>query len=239
MVQLARLLEKVLRIRGLMKSDRMNEIAVVTRLHYDFGDAKFLPRVGMYEEYALKSLLNQTDPHFDIWVWAEEHHRKTIEKIHPRIKVFTADWVRRGSPHKTKFWIDYTPFSKVKGLPKYTTVVSLDSDDELDPHGISNIRWHSTGDVNKAISFQPIKRDLTTGKRYRMKSYELRKKMAPIFALYQPNDPYLFIYEYGHYSKMPEKFAGNIVYIDEGKTYMNIHDFNESTSVISEDVEIK
>lgn len=222
-----------------MKSDRINEIAVITRLHYDLGDPKFLPRVAMYEQYALKSLLNQTDQDFDIWIWAEEHHRKQIEKIHPRIKVFTADWVRRGSPHKTKFWIDYTPFEKVKGLPKCTTVVSLDSDDELDPEGIANIRECAIGQQNLAFSFQPIKRDLATGKKYRMKSYEQRKKIAPIFALYQPNDPYLFIYEYGHYSKMPEKFAGRIYYFDEGKTYMNIHDFNESTKVISEDQELK
>jgi len=222
-----------------MKSDRLNGIAVVTRLHYDKGDARFLPRVGMYQEYALKSLLNQTDQDFEIYVWAEEHHREYIEKLNPRIKVFTAKWERRTGTKGTKYFIDYTKFDQVKGLPKFATVVSLDSDDELDSNGIANIRRFSNGDQRKAISFQPIKRDLTTGKLYRMKSYEGKKKISPIFALYQPTDPYLFVYEYGHYSGMPKQFAGNIKYVGEGQTYMNIHDFNESTKVISEDELIK
>lgn len=221
-----------------MKNDRVNRIAVVTRLHYDLGDTRFELRLGMYQQFALASLLKQTDQDFDIYVWAEEHHRKQIEGLDPRIKVFTAKWKRREGTKARKYFIDYTEFSKVKGLPKFVTVVSLDSDDELDPSGIASVRYFS-GAGRQAISFQPIKRDLRTGKIYRMKSYEEKKKISPIFALHQPDDPYLFIYQYGHYSEMPNQFAGKIVYVSEGETYMNIHDFNASTKVISEDVEIK
>lgn len=221
-----------------MKKDRINRIAVITRLHYDQGDLRFDQRLGMYKRFALASLLRQTDQDFDIYVWGEEHHRKQIEGLNPRIKMFTADWRRRPETRGRKYFIDYTEFEKVKGLPKFVTVVSLDSDDELQDDGIEKVRELAQGD-RKAISFQPIKRDLRTGKLYRMKSYEEKKKISPIFALHQPTDPYLFIYQYGHYSGMPIEFAGNIKYVDEGGSYMNIHDFNASTKVISEDVEIK
>lgn len=218
-----------------MKKDRIDRIAVITRLHYDEHDPKFMERIFLYKTLALTSLRRQTDQDFDIYIWAEEHHRAIIESIDPRIKVFTAKWERRTGTKGRKYFIDYTEFDKVKGLPKFATVVSLDSDDELDPNGIAEIRKIAQGPERKAISFQPIKRDLRTDNLYRMKSYEEKKKISPIFALYQPTDPYLFIYQYGHYSGMPKEFAGKINYIGEGRTFMNIHDNNESTKVISED----
>lgn len=213
--------------------NRVDRIAVITRLHYAKGDERFLPRLKMFEHFALASLRAQTDQDFDICVWAEPWHKEQVEALDPRIKVFNAEWRKREGVGVHQYFIDYTTFDKVTGLLPYTTVIGLDSDDELDPTAIETVRMHSTGS-RKAISFQPIKRDLTTGVLYKMKSYQQRKKMSPIFALYQPDDPYLFAYQYGHYSEMPNQFE-EIVYIAERETYLNVHDFNASTKVTKED----
>lgn len=214
-------------------STRVNRIAVITRLHYTKDDPRFLPRLKMFENYALASLKAQTDQDFDICVWAEPWHKEQVEALDPRIKVFNAEWRKREGEGVHKYFIDYTTFDKVSGLAPYVTVIGLDSDDELDPRGIETVRELSNG-TRKAISFQPVKRDLTTGVRYKMKSYRHRHKMSPIFALHQPDEPYLFAYQYGHYSEMPNQFKV-IIYIPEGETYLNVHDFNASTKVTKED----
>lgn len=213
-----------------------NRIAVITRLHYDEGNPKFEKRLQMYKNYALASLLSQTDQDFDIWVWCEPWHDELVKAIHPRINVFHAEWKKRpGKVHQ--FFIDYTPMSKTQGFPKYATQLGLDSDDELMPKAIETVRPFLEGS-RKAISFQPTKVDLATGKKYRMKSYRRRDKIAPIFAIYQPRGEFLFIYEHGHYSGMPLKFPERI-HLDQ-LAHLNVHDDNASTKVVlNEDQEIE
>lgn len=202
------------------------KLAVITRIHYKADDPRFPKRVEMYKKYTLASLLNQTDQDFDILVWCEPHHDELFLNLSDRIKVFHADTEVRYKSNK--YFVDYTPFSKVYGMDKYEAQLGLDSDDEIKPTAIEEIKKHLKGE-RKAISLQPIKRDTETGKTYKMFEYKLRGKLSPVFCLYQPDEPYIFAYEYGHFSEMPNQFKNKVYLYD--LAIMNIHGENESTEI--------
>lgn len=209
------------------------KLAVVTRIHYKADDPRFPNRVEMYKKYTLNSLLNQTDQDFDILVWCEPHHDELFKSLSDRIKIIHADTEVRYKSNK--FFVDYTPFSKVYGMDKYEAQLGLDSDDELKPEAIAEIKKHLNGQ-RKAISLQPVKRDTGTGKMYKMVDYKSKGKLAPIFCLYQPDETYLFAYEYGHFSEMPNQFKDKVYLY--GLAVMNIHGENESTGIERIDVQI-
>lgn len=212
-----------------------NKIAVITRLHYDADDPKFLDRVEMYKEHTLKSLLEQTDQDFDIWIWCEEWHDEIVKAIHPRVNIFHGNWVKRSDPELSnikKYFIDYTHWDKIVGLPKYEVQVGLDSDDVLAPNTIAEIRKVAVGDKRTAISLQPLKIDVNTGKLWHMRSYKAHR-VAPIFALYQPealNDSFMFAYQASHMRLAA--YCDNKVELPVGLAYMRIHDSNESTTMM-------
>lgn len=208
-------------------------LAVITRIHYKADDPRFPQRVEMYKKYTLNSLLNQTDKDFDILVWCEPHHDELFKSLSDRIKIIHADTEVRYKSNK--FFVDYTPFSKVYGMDKYEAQLGLDSDDELMPNAIKEVKEYLTGG-RKAISLQPVKLDVKTGKTYKMVDYKSKGKLSPIFCLYQPDEPYLFAYEYGHFSQMPLEFK-NKVYL-YGLGIMNITGENESTEIERSDIQI-
>jgi len=208
-------------------------LAVVTRCHYKEDDPRFPQRVDMYKKYTLNSLLNQTDQDFDILVWCEPHHDDLFKSLSDRIKIIHADTEVRYKSNK--FFVDYTPFSKVYGMEKYEAQLGLDSDDEIKPTAIEEVKKHLKGG-RKAISLQPVKRDVKTGKMYKMVDYKSKGKLSPIFCLYQPDEPYLFAYEYGHFSEMPNQFKDKVYLYN--LSIMNIHNMNESTEIERIDVRI-
>lgn len=210
-----------------------NRLAVITRIHYTKDNLKFNTRLEYYKKYTLPSLLSQTDSDFDIIVWCEPHHDELFKSLSDRIKVIHADVEVR---YKSgKYFVDYVSFSSVIGIDKYTAQLGLDSDDELRPTAIEEIKKHLNGE-RKAISLQPVKRDISTGKLYGMKNYCEDDKLAPIFCLYQPDEPYLFAYEYGHYSGMPLQFKNKVYLYD--LAIMNITGENESTTITKRDVKL-
>lgn len=205
-----------------------DRIAVITRLHYPKHSPKFTPRLETYMNYTLPSLLAQTDGDFDIWVWCQPHHDQIIKSLSTRINTMHGNWEPRANTGR--YFINYTPYSTISGFPKYTTQLGIDSDDELAPTAIESIRPYLT--KRRAVSLQPIKRDVKTGTLYEMKDYEEVNKLSPIFAIHQPDEPYIFMYEYGHYSKMPEQFPDKVYLHD--LAIMNIHKQNESTRLGAE-----
>lgn len=210
-----------------------DKIAVITRLAYKKDDPKFPWRLETYKKYTLPSLLNQTDDDFDIWVWCKPHHDEIIKALDPRIQVFHGEWIPR---ENTKYFTSFVKWDELEGLPKYTAQLGLDSDDELAPTAIATIKKSLNGG-RKAISLQPIKRELETGKTYEMTSYAEIDRIAPIFCLYQPSEEdWIFAYQYGHYSEMPAQFEV-IVYL-YGLATMNIHDSNCSTTITTKDKEL-
>lgn len=211
-----------------------NRVAVVTRLHYKLDDPKWPYRLKTYKKYTLPSLLAQTDPDFDIWVWCQPHHAKEIKALSDRIQVMFGDWTPR--TRTGKYFINYTPYRVIKHFDKYATQLGIDSDDELMPTAIEQMKPLLT--ERCAISFQPIKKVIPTGDMYEMRNYEEVERLSPIFAIHQPidNENFLFVYEYGHYSKMPRQFdVKKYLY---GLAIMNIHHSNESTIITSKDIKL-
>lgn len=214
-------------------SDRLDRLTIITRLHYDLGNPKFAKRVELFKQHTLPSLLAQTDQDFDIWIWTEAHHDEAVKAIHPRINVFHGNWVKRekAATGVKKYFIDYTPYKDIIGLPAYATQLNLDSDDTLSPDAVAEVKKHAQGDKILVISLQPLKIDLRTGKRYHMHNYP-GARCAPIFALYQPLEhpkPFMFVNEFGH--MRAGRHAEGKVALPEGFSFMNIADHNESTAI--------
>lgn len=213
-----------------------SKLAVITRLHYDENDSKFPARLEQYKNRPLDSLLKQTDQDFDIWVWTEPWHDEVVKAIHPRINVFHGNWRKRDSGDSTqRYFIDYTHWRDIQGLPKYEIQVGLDSDDTLAPKAIAYIKRSCRGIKRTAISLQPLKEDLRTGQLYHMRRYA-KHRCAPIFALYQPKsltDDFMFAYQASHMRLAA--YCDKKITLPEGLAFMGITGLNESTKIQPED----
>jgi hypothetical protein len=216
----------------------MKQVAVITRFHYPKGHPDFKWRLDFYKNEVFPRLLTQIDQEFDIWLWIEPHHEKQV-KFDPRINTFTVDCNVRKNQYG--HFIDHTPWSKVKGLPKYDVQVGLDSDDLVEPKFISKIKRLATGNKSIHISFQPIKMDMKTGKKYQMRfcgnktKYNAENGTSPVFAIYQPRkDKYKFAYEHDHLFIF--KHFDMLKLVGEGYVYMGIHGKNDSTRITKKDI---
>lgn len=213
-----------------------SRLAVVTRMHYPEDSVKFGFRLEYYAQHTLKSLLEQTDQDFDVWIWCEPWHDEIVKNIHPRINIFHGNWRKRDNGDSTnRYFIDYTHWKDIIGLPKYEIQVGLDSDDMLAPQAIEVIKKHCTGKQRTAISLLPLKLDLATGKRYSMRDYKAQR-CSPIFALYQPGslkDDFMFAYQSSHMRLAA--YCDKKIELPTGLAFMGIGDHNESTKIKPED----
>jgi hypothetical protein len=209
-------------------SDR---IAVITRFHFDEDSKDFEWRYEYYKDKVLPCLLAQTDQDFCINIWCEPHHDELFKSLSDKINIIRID--------KTNFhWNgnsirDFANWSGVEGMDIAKIQVGLDSDDLLEPDFIAKVRELSVGDKARLMSFQPIKLDVKSGKKYKMKNYEMRKRCSPVFATYQPKDN-VFAYYRSHY-RMNKDPRWEVIYIPEGYCTMSIHSFNNRTKIIGED----
>jgi hypothetical protein len=202
----------------------MNDIAVITRFHYLQDGPDYRWRFDYYAKEVLPRLLAQTDQGFDLWVWCEPWQDAEILGLSPRINIFRAAYKKRDS----RFFIDYTHWEDVTGLPKYKIQIGLDSDDLVRPDFIAKVRGLCAGPDSIHVGFQPLKLDVKTGKKYRMDQYT-HKRGSPIFAFYQPGPDFKFAYHTSHLI-MPT-LAQHQTIVPEGLVFMTIHDRNDSTGI--------
>jgi hypothetical protein len=211
----------------------MNKIAFITRFHFPKDHPDFNWRFDYYKKEVLPRILNQTIQNFDICIWCEDWHIDLFKALSPKIKTFKATYKKRES----RYFIDYTPWENVTGLDKYNLQIGLDSDDLIEPNFIENILPLCIGDNTIQFSVQPIKLDIKTGNKYRMRIYN-EKEGSPIFAFYQPkpDDDFKFAYHTSHL-RMP-LIANKTILIPEGLAYMSIHDLNDSTGIKKTDIKL-
>lgn len=213
----------------------MHDLAVITRFHYPKDHPKFDWRFDFYRRETLPRLLNQTDQNFDIWVWTEPHHDELFKALHPRVNVFHGTYDERDS----HLFIDYTPFERIEGLPKYPIQFGLDSDDLLEPTAIAKARHYCRGQFKTFVSLQPLKLDIATGKKYYFdpRRRYTQSKGSPVFAFYQPriDEDFVFAYHTSHL-RMPTVAADQHVVVPEGFVNMAIHGQNDSTNIRGRDI---
>lgn len=205
--------------------------AVITRLHYK-NDQDLYNRLDYYKKEVFPRLLKQNNQNFDIWLWVEPKHEKIV-KFHPRINTFTVDCEVR--KNKYGHFIDHSPWSKVNGLPQYDIQTGLDSDDLVVPDFIEKTQKLCKGKKSILISYQPIKLDIKTGKKYHITfcgnktEYNEKNGTSPVFSIYQPNkEDFKFAYEYDHL--ILHRYFDKTILLD-GMVLMSVHDNNDSTRI--------
>jgi len=204
----------------------------VIRFHYAKDNPQFEWRFEFFKKEVLPRILAQTDQNFDIAIWCEKHHEEIFKSLSPKIKIFQAEYKKRDS----HLFIDYTAWENVAGLEKYNVQMGLDSDDLIEPNFVEEVTKLSVGQESIQMSFQPVKFDIFTKKKYKMDQYS-EKRGSPIFAFYQPNlDDYKFAYHTSHL-RMP-MVAQKVIVVPEGFVMMAIHGKNDSTKIKSSDKEI-
>jgi hypothetical protein len=202
-----------------------NKISFITRFHYLETSNEFLWRFDYYKNNVLPRILNQTNTDFDIWIWCEKKHDEMFKSLSNKINTFSATYLKRDS----KYFIDYTTWNEVKGLPKYNIQIGLDSDDLIEPTFVEKVKELSIGNKTIFISFQPMKLDIKNNKKYLMDKYTT-KRGSPIFAFYQPDlTDFKFAYHTSHLL-MPN-IVDKVILIQEGYCYMSIHNLNDSTKI--------
>lgn len=205
---------------------QMKSTVIITRFHYPKEDRKFNWRFEYFKNSVLPKILDQSDNDFDIAIWCEKHHEDLFKSLSPRIKIFQASYEKRNSG----LFIDYTAWENVTGLGKYVIQIGLDSDDLISRDFIKKTKSLCNGYQTILVSFQPVKKDIKTGKRYAMDQYT-RLRGSPIFALYQPNleDDYKFAYHTSHLRMA--LITKKVILVPEGYVEMSIHDQNDSTKI--------
>lgn len=203
----------------------MNNTVIITRFHYPKNHPDFQWRFEYYKKEVLPRLMRQSDQGFDIAIWCEKHHEEIFRGLSPKIRIFQAKYLKRDS----RLFIDYTDWTSVKDLPKYKIQIGLDSDDLVSSEFIKMVHLLCQGDDSILASFQPIKKDIETGKKYKMDQYN-KKRGSPIFAFYQPDfNNYKFAYHTSHL-RMP-LIAEKVIIVPEGYAEMSIHQKNDSTKI--------
>jgi len=206
--------------------------AFIIRFHYEKDTPEFDWRVDYFSKEVLPRIMAQTDQNFDIAIWCEKRHEFLFKALSPKIKTFQAQYQKRDS----HLFIDYTPWENVVGLEKYNIQMGLDSDDLIEPNFVEKVSSICTGQESIQVSFQPVKFDIFTHKKYKMDQYN-EKRGSPIFAFYQPNfNDYKFAYHTSHL-RMPG-VAQKTVIVPEGFVMMSIHGNNDSTKIKVSDKEI-
>jgi hypothetical protein len=207
------------------------KIAVITRFHYK-DEELFKKRFDYFKREVLPRLKNQTYKKFDICVWCEDNHKKLFEDL--GIKTFKAKYEE--PKEKLPNLYDFNQWETVEGLDKYDLQIALDSDDLPHKNLIKTALKLTRKEKGRVLlSFQPIKYEEKTGKKYIMRNYEKTKRCSPCYAIKQDLDKdYLFLYFRSHFRMCDEKWD-KIIYV-EGLVTMTINDYNINTTIKEKDI---
>jgi hypothetical protein len=212
------------------------ETAFITRFHYPLDHPDFKWRFNYYKEQVLPRLQNQTIP-VQIWVWCEPHHEHLFKEL--GVNTFQATY----TPEKVKHFTDFTSYKNTIGLPMFDVQIGIDSDDlaypDLAEKALEEIK--SSGKEKVLLSFQPLKFDLKTKRKYVMPNYQKKNRCSPCYAIKQPKDinSYKFIYYRCHYRMNTDLFFDQVIHVNNTYVMMTIHDLNDTTKIKPTDQLIK
>jgi hypothetical protein len=212
--------------------------AIITRFTYDKEAVKteeYWWRYEFYKNKVLPRLEKQTNQNFDLWFNCNPWQDKEVKEL--GVNVFRVD-TKNARPGKYSNGVfKFVSWSAVRGLPKYEIQTALDSDDFVEPYFNDIILKLSKGDKRIHLSFQPIKLDISTDKRYRMHPdsphFYHAWRGSPVFSIYQPSGEFYYVYDRSH-AKMP-KITDKSIKI-ENEVYMVIHKDNATNEIIESDI---
>ena len=208
------------------------KIAFIIRFHYKKDDERFDWRFKFFKEEVLPRINSQSFKDFDVCVWCNSWHKGLFEEL--GVKTFHATYEKKDTKHFT----DFTNWENVHGLEKYDVQIGLDSDDLVEPTLVeTTVSLLQNKKGNVLISFQPIKIDIKSKKKYKMRNYKKTKRCSPCFAILQTDKTdYRFAYYRSHFKMNFDKWD-EVLYVDN-QVAMAIHHQNDSTIISKGDEEI-
>lgn len=204
--------------------------AFVIRLSYGPAlEPEWRLRADLFRDRVLPRLRDQTIP-ADIWVWT--HSRHADEARSWDVQTFTVENAPDFLSAKN------TPWSDVRGMPRYAVQMLLGSDDLIGPefHATAIRSLSGIPERRAIVTFQPHKYDLASGRTYRMPDYT-PDRCSPFVALRQDvDDPaYTWVWTRGH-TRLHET-VDRVVVVPEGHALLTVHTRNLSTDLTSADEE--
>ncbi len=207
--------------------ERFPSHIIVTRMHYE-KEEDLLERIKTYKENLLPALLKQKNQNFNIGILCNPKHKDIVQEIHQRIIPF---FTNKKGIKKGKYWSIMVKWEDIYGLNKYDIQTNLDSDDLISKDFTQVIVDSLKEKVSTYICFQPEVRDMETGNVYKMTLRCEDGYKSPMYSLYQPNkENYIYIGQDSH--TVFSKYAKRKVVIPEGHVFLNIHDKNDSSTMV-------
>lgn len=202
----------------------MNHI-IITMFAYPPGK-RFLDRLEIYKKWHLSALHKQTLQNFDIGAICHPENDHYLKELGV-IPVHTKDGYN-GHIHPTrKHWEYYTPWENIDGIKKYEVQTGLDTDNFLEPNYVERLYEELEKlpkDKPAHIHFQPEIWNIITGEKKRMNSRYGVDWGSAMYSIYQPREPYYFIYHDSH-SRMNKLFKTSVL-VKEGYCWVGLHDEN-------------
>jgi hypothetical protein len=202
----------------------MNNHIIITIFAYPPGE-RFNNRMKLYKKWHLDSLYKQTLQNFDIGAICHPENDKHFEEM-GIIPIHTKDGYD-GHIHPTRgHWEYYTPWENITGIKKYEMQTGLDTDNFLEPEYVERLYQELERlpkDEPAHIHFQPRIKNIITGQEKEMASRYGPTWGSAMFSLYQPKEPYYFIYHDSH-SRMQNLFKKSVLV--NGYCLVGVHDEN-------------
>lgn len=200
-----------------------NNHIIITTFAYQPGDM-FLQRMEIYKIH-LEALRRQTLRNFDIGAICHPDNDHYFNEL-GIIPIHTKDGYD-GHLHPTRrHWEFYTPWENIEGIKKYEVQTGIDTDNFLDDGYVERLYQELERlpkDKPAHIHFQPKLKNLITGQEKEMVSRYGKDWGSAIYSIYQPSDPYYFIYHDSH-SRMNRIFPTSVLV--DGYCWVGIHSQN-------------
>ncbi len=201
----------------------MNHI-IITTFNYPYGE-RFLNRMEIYKKWHLESLRKQTLQNFDIGAICDPENDKYFEEM-GIIPIHTKDGYTGHMHPERNHWEYYTPWENIEGIKKYDVQTGLDTDNFLDPGYVERL-FEELDKIPKDepahIHFQPKIKNILTGEEKEMASRYGPHWGSAMYSIYQPDDPYYFIYHDSH-SRMHNLFKKSVLV--DGYCWVGLHNEN-------------
>ncbi len=209
-------------------------------MHFKRDDPRWTWRLSYFASMVLPRLLAQKNQSFDICMRVNSWHKKEVEALSDRIKVFDIDpkkrnYVKHGYQDKCKrYFVDFIEYPYLVGFGRYDIQIGLDSDDLILRNDfVDRVKREcdKRGYRPMHIGFQPHIFHTPTLRMFKCPTEYNDVKGSPIFVLYQPEKKKRYMYAYEDSHLLLPRYMGKTIRIEENYCAYSVHEHNSSSKL--------
>lgn len=214
--------------------------AIIIRFLFKDNIESFDERLKMFKCNMIESLTKQTVQDFDLYVLCNESHNSTVQELWSKIRVINNERVLNQlteSINDGKCSMYILEHFSIRGFKDYDILTRVDSDDRVREDFVEHIHseYYKYKDDCVVLSFTPIWLELSTNKKYVSGNVKYHNRFTSMFS--SVINPSSFIYCDNHIDLW--KQVDRVVTVDEGYCYLCVHNYNLSTKIKKEYIEVE